>query len=83
MPANLQKPANVSGVDVSKAAARLPRMPGSVNSGGPAVGLPVLHEVNQTDGPGEEDSIFRVAVDLLDDSPYQPRIKYDEDELSD
>lgn len=86
-------PAGVSGVDVSAAVARMPNFgvdeeeeaPGPVPPHTAPPSPAFLRSSSGADGRSAEQSkdlIFKVDVDLLDDSPYQPRRKYDEQALS-
>lgn len=71
-------PPNVSGQDVSSAVARLPQMPESFEAPPAAETAPS----SPAPSPSDHDVIFKVDVDLLDDSPYQPRLVYEETALS-
>ena len=69
---------NVSGRDVSAAAARMPRFDDDDQGAETGRdGLPRSSAVQPEIG-----KIFSVLVELLDDSPYQPRRKYDEEALA-
>lgn len=81
-------PPGVSGKDVSRAVARMPQMPAALRGAGTDGATGAANAPTVFDAPApsptvqERDGIFLVEVALLDDSPYQPRRKYNEDTLS-
>lgn len=89
-------PNGVSGVDVSKAAARMPSFDDFDDADDASAPLSVGSDSNAANpssapaaaGPtsamstDRTNQIFLVDVDLLDDSPYQPRRHYDDETLS-
>jgi ParB family chromosome partitioning protein len=69
-------PDGVSGRDVSAAVARMPSFDLPIENEVPSpVVAPGLHRLTKM--------VRRIRVDLLVDSPYQPRLRYDESKLSD
>jgi ParB/RepB/Spo0J family partition protein len=86
-------PNGVSGVDVSKAVARMPSFDNDDDDDAPPAAPGHAGDVSGREiaptppsaplAAGDSaNQIFLVNVDLLDDSPYQPRRHYDEETLS-
>jgi ParB family chromosome partitioning protein len=76
-------PENVSGRDMSAASAKLPRLDFSTPDGASALAPVAAAAIEATQAlPGTGREVVRIRVDLLVDSPYQPRFHYNEAKLA-